>query len=120
SAIYLKDEKLLDDYLIENGLEGAVLELHNGTQLASTDLKAAVELARIVTNLIKPLALSRRVTSQSVIEQAAIAGALNPEILADPDRAIATASYIARRLDALAARNERGWKGAPSADGGMD
>ena len=40
---------------------------------------------------MKPLSLSRRVTSQAVIEQAAIAGALNPDMLADPELAAQTA-----------------------------
>jgi DNA gyrase subunit B len=119
SSVYLKDERAMEDYLIEGGLDGAVLTLHNGSQLGGADLRAAVEMARIVTNLIKPLAASRRVTSQSVIEQAAIAGALNPDILSDREQAAAAASYIARRLDAVSPANERGWQGEPSGDGGL-
>ena len=66
---------------------------------AKDDLRRTVDIARSVANLVKPLSLSRRVTSQAVIEQAAIAGALNPDILADTEQARATADYIARRLD---------------------
>jgi len=68
---------------------------------------------------VKPLALSRRVTSQAVIEQAAIAGALNPDILADTDKGLGAADYIARRLDAVSPPLERGWSGEPTADGGL-
>ena len=68
---------------------------------------------------MKPLALSRRVTSQAVVEQAAIAGALNPDILADADRASGAADYIARRLDAVSPPLERGWTGEPTPDGGL-
>jgi len=119
SSVYLKDERAMEDYLIDGGLDGAVLTLHNGNQLAGPDLKATVEVARIVTNLLKPLAASRRVTSQSVIEQAAIAGALNPDILSDKEQAAAAAAYISRRLDAVSPANERGWTGEPTSDGGL-
>jgi DNA gyrase subunit B len=119
SAIYLKDERAMENSLIENGIDGAILTLANGTQMSGADLRDTAELARLVTNLIKPLALSRRVTSQSVIEQAAIAGALNPEILSEPDRASGAATYIARRLDSVSPPGERGWQGEPTPDGGL-
>ena len=54
-----------------------------------------------------------------VLEQAAIAGALNPDVLADPARAAEAANYIARRLDMLSDETERGWHGEPTADGGL-
>ncbi|MGE0659734.1 MAG: DNA topoisomerase (ATP-hydrolyzing) subunit B [Reyranellaceae bacterium] len=119
SAVYLKDERAMENYLIDNGLDGATLTLASGTQIAGADLRATAELARMVSNLIKPLALSRRVTSQEVIEQAAIAGALNPDILADAAQAAAAAAYISRRLDSVSPPNERGWQGEPTADGGL-
>jgi DNA gyrase subunit B len=86
---------------------------------ASDDLRHTVDIARSVSNLVKPLALSRRVTSQAVIEQAAIAGALNPEIISDAEKAKAAADYIARRLDVVSSPLERGWSGEPTADGGL-
>jgi DNA gyrase subunit B len=46
-----------------------------------------------------------------VVEQAAIAGVLNPRITGDLATANAAADYIARRLDALADEVERGWTG---------
>jgi DNA gyrase subunit B len=54
-----------------------------------------------------------------VLEQAAIAGALNPEILSDQQKANEAAAYIARRLDQLSEETERGWRGEPMADGGL-
>ena len=68
---------------------------------------------------MKPLSLSRRVTSQAVIEQAAIAGAFKPDVLADVELAKQTADYIARRLNAVSAPLERGWTGEPTPDGGL-
>ncbi|MBS0546830.1 MAG: DNA topoisomerase (ATP-hydrolyzing) subunit B [Proteobacteria bacterium] len=119
SAIYLKDERALDDHLINTGLEGATFRLGNGSVVASEDLRRTVDIARSVSNLVKPLALSRRVTSQAVIEQAAIAGALKPDVLADPALAKQAADYIARRLDVVSPPLERGWSGEPTADGGL-
>jgi DNA gyrase subunit B len=54
-----------------------------------------------------------------VVEQAAILGALAPEYLSDGAQAAEIATYIARRLDALAPKEERGWTGEASADGGL-
>ena len=46
-----------------------------------------------------------------MVEQASIAGVLNPKITGDIATANAAAQYIARRLDALADEVERGWTG---------
>jgi DNA gyrase subunit B len=119
SSIYLKDERSLDDHLIDSGLEGAAFRLGDGSVQTGGDLRHTVDIAHSVSNLVKPLALSRRVTSQAVIEQAAIAGALNPDILAGAERARQTADYIARRLNAVSAPLERGWTGEPTGDGGL-
>ncbi|HJQ60404.1 MAG TPA: toprim domain-containing protein, partial [Vineibacter sp.] len=119
ASVYLKNERALDDHLVEGGIENAVLELHDGSQVARDDLRRAVDIARSVANLIRPLSLSRRVTNQAVIEQAAIAAAMNPEILADRDKATQAATYIARRLDTVSPELERGWRGAPTEDGGL-
>jgi DNA gyrase subunit B len=119
SAIYLKDERALDDHLIQTGLEGATFRLGDGSVQASDDLRRTVDIARSVSNLVKPLALSRRVTSQAVIEQAAIAGALKPDVLVDPALGKQAADYIARRLDVVSSVLERGWTGETIADGGL-
>ena len=55
----------------------------------------------------------------SIIEQAAIAGALNTEILADVNNAREAAAYIARRLNAIAEETDRGWQGSTASDGGL-
>src|SRR5260370_36557300 len=119
SAIYLKDERALDEQLIQTGLEGATFRLGDGSAQAGADLRHTVDIARSVTNLVKPLSLSRRVTSQAVIEQAAIAGAFKPDVLDDAELARQTADYIARRLDAVSAPLERAWTGAPTAADGL-
>ena len=46
SERYLKDEKAFENYLIDEGLNGAVLHLHDHSQRAAQDLRVLVERAR--------------------------------------------------------------------------
>ena len=108
SEQYLKDERALEDYLIETGLEETVLKAAAGTERAGTDLKKVAEEARLIRNLLQGLH-SRY--NRKVVEQAAIAGVLTPRITGDPKSAAAAAEYIAKRLDALEEETERGWSG---------
>jgi DNA gyrase subunit B len=108
SEQYLKDERALEDYLISTGLEEAVLKPPTGDDRAGADLRAVVEQARIIRNVL--FGLHSRFNRQ-VVEQAAILGVLNARIFGDPDKAKAAAPYIAKRLDALAEETERGWRG---------
>ncbi len=116
SEQYLKDNKALEENLIESGLDGVKLILGNGSERAGADLKSVVDDALAVRGVIESLH-SRYPTM--VIEQAAIAGALNPEVLADQQNATAAATYIAKRLDVLSDETERGWKGITASDGGL-
>jgi len=108
SEQYLKDERALEDYLIDTGTEEAVLRLHSGEERAGPDLRRIVDEARTLRNLINGLH-SRY--NRTVVEQAAILGVLNADIFGDPEKATAAAPYIARRLDVLADETERGWTG---------
>ena len=108
SERYLKDDRELENHLMEAGLEGAVLELQGGEARAGEDLAKVIKDAREIDVLVK--ALTRRI-DQRIVEQAAIAGALNTDILDNSDQAVAAATYIAGRLDKLTTEIERGWKG---------
>ena len=116
SEQYLKDAKALEDYLVDTGLENTALVLADGTERAGQDLRAIVEEALSVRAALD--ALHARYP-RPLIEQAAIAGVLNPEVLASADQAANAAAYIARRLDVIADETERGWTGEPTSDGGM-
>jgi DNA gyrase subunit B len=116
SEQYLKDERALEDYLIDAGLEDSVLRLSTGEERARADLKALVEEARAIRNVLN--GLHSRYNRQ-VVEQAAIAGVLNADIFGDPDKAKNAAPYIAKRLDALAEETERGWQGQFAEDTGF-
>ncbi len=113
---YLKDDEALETYLIETGLHDAVLILANGEERAGDDLRAIIREALSIRAAIE--ALHSRYP-RFVIEQGAIAGALDTEVLSDQERAHAAAAYIARRLDLLSDETERGWEGAATPDGGL-
>ena len=108
SEQYLKNEPALENYLIATGLEDAVLRIASGEEIAGPDLRALVEQARTIRNVLN--GLHSRYNRQ-VVEQAAIAGVLNPQIFGDPEKATAAAPYIALRLDVLSEETERGWEG---------
>jgi DNA gyrase subunit B len=108
SSQYLKDEQAFEEYLIETGTDDAVLALASGEVRAGQDLRTAISDALAVRSLINGLH-SRY--NHAVVEQATIAGALNPEIAVDPARADAVATAVAERLDAIAEETERGWSG---------
>src|SRR5262249_36862242 len=108
SEQYLKDERALEDYLIESGLEDAVFKTYSGEHRAGADLRRLVEEARVTRNVLNGLH-SRY--NRRVVEQAAILGVLNAGIFGDPEKATAAAPYIARPLDALAEETDRGWTG---------
>jgi DNA gyrase subunit B len=108
SEVYLKDDRALEEYLIDGGLADAVLKLGDGTQMASADLRELTEQARTVRHLLLPL--TRRVPMK-VVEQAAIAGAFAAAVMTDAVRGPELADTVAQRLDALESHLERGWSG---------
>jgi DNA gyrase subunit B len=108
SEQYLKDERALEDNLIEGGLDEAVLRTSSGEECAGADLRRIVTEARNIRNVLSGLH-SRY--NRKVVEQAAIAGVLTSNIFGDAQMATDAAKYIARRLDALSDETERGWQG---------
>ncbi|AZN69961.1 DNA topoisomerase (ATP-hydrolyzing) subunit B [Georhizobium profundi] len=116
SSQYLKDEKAMEDYLISMGLEEASLELGSGEVRLGNDFRAVINDALRIRTLIDGIH-SRY--DRSVIEQAAVAGALNPDLTSNPQRAQETADEIARRLDMIAEDTERGWQGTVTSEGGI-
>ncbi len=114
SEVYLKDEAALEDYLIEQGIDGASLRLGNGEQISGADLARVVEEARVARRILRayPTHYPPHIT-----EQAAIAGALmQGKIDADAQGA---AEAVAQRLDLIAEEYERGWSGRPTQDAGI-
>ncbi|HXM00746.1 MAG TPA: DNA topoisomerase (ATP-hydrolyzing) subunit B [Rhizomicrobium sp.] len=116
SERYLKDEREFQDYLVSEGSQGAVFTLHTGEELGGGDLDALIEKARAARTALDGFPPHY---PRFVLEQAAISGALNPEILNDKAKAADAATYIAHRLDSLSDETERGWHGEPTPDGGL-
>ncbi len=116
SERYLKDERALEDYLISEGTANATFTLHSGEVASGADLTAIAGKARATVAALNGFPQHY---PRFVLEQAAIAGALNPDILGDSDKALDAAGYIARRLDLLSGETERGWHGEPTPDGGL-
>ncbi|MEM7300035.1 MAG: DNA topoisomerase (ATP-hydrolyzing) subunit B [Pseudomonadota bacterium] len=116
SSQYLKDEAAMEDYLVDGGLDEAALVLADGEVRSGADLRSCVEVALTVRGLID--GLHSRYDPQ-IVEQAAIAGSLNAELLSDADRAAEAAQYVAKRLDAIAEETEKGWEGSVRDDGAL-
>jgi DNA gyrase subunit B len=114
---YLKDDRALETDLIAMGTEDAKLTLHDGKTFQGEALRKIVEQARAMKGAIQ--ALNRKVGHQSIVEQAAIAGALAVGLTVDASKAQEAADYIAKRLDKLLPENERGWKAEATKQGGM-
>ena len=114
SEVYLKDQGELENYLVEQGLEGAVLHLNSGERISGLDLAQVAKTAKKINQILKmfPVRFAR-----NILEHSAIAGILSPgRVKSDPQ---AAADKIAHRLDLVAEEYERGWTGRPSQDGGL-
>jgi DNA gyrase subunit B len=114
SEQYLKDEKALEDYLVDAGVEGASLTRANGEVRVGPDLRALVEEARAMRRLLDGLH-SRYL--RSAVEQAALAGALQPLASADDPEGAARVNNIAERMNAISEETERSWTGRVDANG---
>jgi DNA gyrase subunit B len=116
SHSYLKDERALEDYLIDQGLVDAVLVAGDGTERAARDLRDIVEQARQIAGGINGLH-SRY--NRNIVEQGAIGGVFDASILATPsaEKSNAIAERIAKRLDSISEEMETGWEGRYGNDG---
>jgi DNA gyrase subunit B len=114
-AVYLKDDPALEEYRITAGLKDVVFVQHDGVQRAGNDLRDLVERARQTRNLLQPLV--RKIGNLDVAEQAAINGLLGLAILENPVQIAEAARFLARKLDALSAPADRGWRGEAAGQG---
>ncbi|MGL6210452.1 MAG: DNA topoisomerase (ATP-hydrolyzing) subunit B, partial [Paracoccaceae bacterium] len=114
SEVYLKDQAALEDYLVEMGIEGAVLELPSGEKIAGADLARVIEGARQFRRVLEAFPTHY---PRGILEQAALAGAFDPG-RADADLQ-AVADTVARRLNLIAVEYEKGWSGRITQDHGI-
>jgi DNA gyrase subunit B len=116
SEQYLKDDAALEEFLIGQGMEDTVLVTADGTERAGADLREIIDKALQVRSALDGMH-SRY--ARNIVEQAAIAGAFNAEVVGNPGNAAEAAAYIARRLDNISEETERGWSGVADEEGGF-
>jgi DNA gyrase subunit B len=106
SVRYLKDDAELEIYLIDEGVDGATLDLSSGERLTGKDLLGMVGTARGAKANVERLAAR---APAFAVEQAALAGLLGEN--GDVARAAA-------RLDLYAEEGDGAWSGAKGDAGG--
>ncbi len=114
SEVYIKDQAALEDYLIDMGIEGAILRLGSGEELAGADLRRVIEGARQFRRILDAFPTNY---PRGILEQAALAGAFDAG-RADADLQ-AVADTVARRLNLIAPEYEKGWVGRITQDHGI-
>ncbi|MFU1478132.1 DNA topoisomerase (ATP-hydrolyzing) subunit B [Roseovarius sp. C7] len=114
SEVYLKDQPAMEDYLIEQGTDDAMLRLGTGEEITGRDLVRVVEEARQAKRIIEAFPTHY---PRNIVEQATIAGAFS-EGRADADLQ-GVADAVAARLDLIALEYEQGWAGRITQDHGI-
>jgi DNA gyrase subunit B len=114
SEVYLKDQTSLEDFLVEQGIDGATLTLGTDSTIAGADLSRVVEEARLSRYILNAFPTHY---NRHVLEQAAIAGALVPGVVDNNPQGVADA--VAKRLDQVSLEYERGWSGRITQDHGL-
>ena len=110
NEIYLKDDAALDNYLVETGLSGVVLESKNGSR-SGDSLTALVEHSRRMRSL---MGYVPRRFDPTIIEGLALNGALGPDLDgADREAAVAKAAAWMDGQDV-----EANWTGRVAEEGG--
>ena len=116
SIIYLKDDHEMEDYLIRGGCDEAALEMANGEKILGQDLINFVEKAMKARSLLTSLSVK---APEKIVEQMAIAGLFNLEVLQNKERLASELDKIAIRLDDMEAEYDKGWKAEILSDGSV-
>jgi len=110
SEVYLKDDAALDEYLVNVGLDGLILETAEGPRSAA-DLKSLIDHARRVRTLMR---YAPRKYDSALLEALAINGALKPNLNTHGhEQAIAKAAEWLGAID-----EEAAWSGEVAEEGG--
>jgi DNA gyrase subunit B len=111
SEVYLKDDNALDEYLVENGVAGTVLEGAGGSR-SGADLRSLVDHARRMRTLMRYVP---RRYDPTMVEALAMGGALDPN--ASRDERQARVSEVV--LGLMAADPEARWTAVVTEEGGI-
>ena len=114
SEVYLKDQAEMDNYLVQQGIEGAVLRQGNGEEISGQDLIRIVDEARQLRRVFQafPTHYPRHILEQAAISGAFVPGAVDGDLQG-------TADKLAARLNLIAVEYEKGWSGRITQDHGM-
>ncbi len=112
SEVYLKDNPALDNYLVDAGLNGLVLETAGGPRTGD-DLRALAEHARRMKALT---AYVPKRYDARLVEALALNGALAPGVAEDPKQLAEASARTAAWLEH--GDTIKGWVVEPAADGG--
>ncbi len=114
SEVYLKDEPAMEEYLVEQGIDGVTLRQGNGEDIAGADLVRVVDMARQLRRVLEAFPTHY---PRHILEQAAIAGAFAPGAVEADLQGVA--NRVAERLNLIALEYERGWQGRITQDHGI-
>ena len=114
SEVYLKDQTAMNDYLTEQGVEGAMLRQGNGEEISGADLRRVVDEAGRLKRVLDafPTHYPRHILEQAAIAGAFVTGAVEADLQG-------VANKVAARLDLIANEWERGWQGRITQDKGI-
>ncbi len=114
SEVYLKDQAAMEDYLIQQGIDGAMLRQGNGEEITGQDLARVVDLARQMRRVLEafPTHYPRHILEQAAISGAFVPGAVDADLQGVADK-------VAKRLNLIALEWERGWQGRITQDHGV-
>ncbi|MEM7072354.1 MAG: DNA topoisomerase (ATP-hydrolyzing) subunit B [Pseudomonadota bacterium] len=116
-AVYLLNDPAMEAYLYDNVMRNLVLLDQNGTAFRNLDLGDVARQMKQCAQLVYQL--GRKIGSDHVITQAALASLLDTEPLL-PLYAAKAATSLAQQLDRFENEFERGWQGetVPEDEGG--
>jgi DNA gyrase subunit B len=114
SEVYLKDQMAMEEYLIQQGVEGAHLLQGNGEVIRGQDLIRVVDEARQLKRVLDafPTHYPRHILEQTAIAGGFVPGAVDADLQG-------VADLVAKRLDLIALEYERGWNGRITQDRGI-
>ena len=103
SIQYIKDEKEMEQYLINEGSKNLIFDTisseNKQINISNQDLIKLINLSKEVQKLVQQLA--RRIDNKLVIEQAAVIAALKPESLQNKKVGQELAKYLELRLNTI-------------------
>jgi len=110
SERYIKIDRELEQYLIESGLENAIYQSGSGAEHSSNDLKQILKVSSAVNGILNQISSKY---PKFIIEECAIAGALDHTLYDKKQYAEETATYIAKRLNNQrnTSGNQNNWLG---------